>query len=549
MARRQRRHVFSTLLAACALACGVSAVAFEPFADPVVRPGLLERLALQPSSEPDGEALPVPAAADERDSEELPILAPDQPGNVRLGAGQPFDEGLRGFAEGDEPVLDPNQVGNLRTRLDAIETKMTGYPITRLSGFFQLDDGLYSQSQASRGRYGDMQDGVSFRRARLQAIGEVNEFTAYTIEFDFAQAGRPSFFDVWGEIDEIPWLGTVRIGQFRQPGLMDSWTSVRHLDFLERSAAAAVDPFRRIGIMSYSMTEDERTAWAASVYATGLTFFDGVNNYRTFGDNRGGAQIGDNGGVSFATRITHLAWYDEPSQGRYLLHVGTGFVYSGIGGEGSSLAQGKAFNPAMFPEFFVGDPTGNGLTAAGTPFVINAGRILANDFCLYHLELAGNRGAFHFQSEAMLETVNQKSGPMMVLPTAYLQGGVFLTGETPGYLKQAGVFDYNVVPHTPFFGTGRRGKIRGWGAWEVTGRWTYVDMSLTNVNPANQIQNAPGPPPFPNYGVLNESTVGVNWWWNRNTRLQFNWIHSMPNLLGYGMAPFDIYGTRFQVEF
>ena len=65
------------------------------------------------------------------------------------------------------------------------------------------------------------------------------------------------------------------------------------------------------------------------------------------------------------------------------------------------------------------------------------------------------------------------------------------------------MFDYNVVPNTPFFGTGRRGRLRGWGAWELALRWTYVDMSLVNVNPANQIQDAPGPPPFPNYGVLN----------------------------------------------
>ena len=57
-------------------------------------------------------------------------------------------------------------------------------------------------------------------------------------------------------------------------------------------------------------------------------------------------------------------------------------------------------------------------------------------------------------------------------------------------------------------------------------------------------------PPVPNFGVLNESTVGLNWWWNRYTRLQFNWIHAMPNYQnGTGFAPFDIFGSRFQVEF
>ena len=536
-----------TLAAVLGLSLGTAAMTAADdteFLPPsVVRPDRFDRLAFQVGPSAPGQELPPPAI----EPEESPILAPDQPGNIRSGAGQVFEEGP-GANQG--PVLDPNQVGNLRNRLNELEGRFDQYPLIRLSGFFQLDDGLYSQSAASMGRYGDMQDGVSFRRARLQAVGELTEFMAYTIEVDFAQGGRPSLLDVWGEIDEIPWLGTIRIGQFRQPGLMDSWTSVRHLDFLERSAAfQAVDPFRRVGIMSYAMAEDERTQWAASVYATGFTFYNGNQIYRTFGDNRFGAQLGDNGGVSFASRISHLLYYDEPSEGRYLLHVGTGFVFSQLGGEGDSLNNGKTYNSAVFPEFFIGDPAGGGLTAAGTPLVVDVGRILANNFCLYHLELASNYGPVHFQSEAMLETINQQGGPTILLPTAYMQGGVFLTGEKPGYLKQAGVFDYNVVPHTPFFGTGRHGHLRGWGAWELACRWTYVDMSMVNVNPANQIQNSVGPPPFPNYGVLNESTVGINWWWNRNTRLQFNWIHSMPNLLGYGMAPFDIFGTRFQIEF
>ena len=520
----------------------LAALADSPLPVPgAVDPERFDRLAFQPAAAERRQAERLPGAA------EKPVLAPDQPGNVRSGAGQAFGQGP---GAGQGPVLDPNQVGNIRERLSELEGRFGEYPLIRLSGFFQLDDGLFSQSAASLGRYGDIQDGVSFRRARLQAIGELTEFVAYTIEVDFAQGGRPSLLDVCGEIDEIPWLGTIRIGQFRQPGLMDSWTSVRHLDFLERSAAfQAVDPFRRVGIMSYAMSDSERTQWAASVYATGFTFYNGGSNYRTFGDNRFGAQLGDNGGVSFASRVTHLLYYDEPSEGRYLLHVGTGFVFSQLGGEGDSLATGKTYNSQVFPEFFIGDPGGGGLTAAGTPFVLDAGRILADNFCLYHLELASNYGPVHFQSEAMLETINQQGGPTMLLPTAYMQGGVFLTGEKPGYLKQAGVFDYNVVPNTPFFGTGRRGRLRGWGAWELALRWTYVDMSLVNVNPANQIQDAPGPPPFPNYGVLNESTVGINWWWNRFTRVQFNWIHSMPNLLGYGLAPFDIFGTRFQIEF
>jgi phosphate-selective porin OprO/OprP len=485
-----------------------------------------------------------------------PNLDPAQAGNIDQDAGRRFDE-----AGGDgrrTPVLDPGQIGNLdirlqeaRSRLERLEGKTEQLPLIRLSGFFQVDDGLFSEPAATRAYYGDIRDGVGFRRARLSAVGKLTEFTNYSIEFDFAQIGRPSFFDVWGEQEQIPFFGTVRIGQFRQPGTMDAWTSIRHLEFLERSAAfQATDPFRRVGIMAYSMSEDERTSWAYSVYATGLTFFDGTDTvYQTFGDNRAGTQIGDDGGVGFASRITHLLEYDDLTDGRYLTHVGTGFLYGQTGGSGKTGVGAKTYRSFVFPEFFVGDPVGLGLTAAGTPRVVDSGRVLADGFWMTHLEFARNAGPAHFQTEVMLEGFNQFGGPTTLLPAAYFQCGYFLTGESILYLKQPGVLDYNVVPYTTFFGTGRRGRVAGWGAWEVAFRWTYVDLSCTNVDPVNQLSDSAGPPPAPGYGTYNAPTVALNWWWNRFTRVQFNWIHAMPDVRGHGVLPFDIFGTRFQIEF
>lgn len=486
------------------------------------------------------------------------VLDPNQAGNIDqiTQSRATVTEGITGQRG---PVLDPNQVGNIdlrleeaRKRLDAVESRTDQLPIIRLSGFFQLDDGLFSQNAFSRDRIGDAYDGVSFRRTRLQAIGKLTEFTNYSIMMDFAFPGRPSFMDVWGEQEQIPFFGTIRIGQFKQPVSMESWTSVRHLEFLERSLGfQANDPFRRVGIMAYSMSEDERTQWAYSVYATGLTFWNGTGTtYSSIGDNRNGAQIGDNSGVSFATRGSHLLYYDELSEGRHLLHVGGGYLYSGIGGEGTKGSFARTYRSATYPEFFVGDLAGIGLTGAGTPLVLDTGRYLANSFNECHVELAGAAGAAHFQSEVMCTMINQFQGPTVMQPAAYAQCGYMLTGESIGYLKQPGVFDYNVVPFTPFFGTGRRGQMVGWGAWEVAARYSYLDLSGVNIKPSNILPGPPGAlPPSPNAGVLNETTVGVNWYWNRFAKVQFNWIHSMPTYIGYGFAPFDIFGTRFQVEF
>jgi len=460
------------------------------------------------------------------------------------------------------PLPDPEQPGNLTKYLEDTEGRLRrlegaargkppSWPQVRLSGFMQADMGIFSQSLASKADLGNIQNGAGFRRTRLQAVGKLSDFTAFSVEMDFAIAGRPSFLDVWGEQQNLPFFGTIRIGQFRQPTTLDGWTSIRHLDFLERNAAfQAFDPFRRLGIMAYNTSEDERTEWAYSVYGTGLTFWNGVGTtYATLNDTRYGTQLTDHGGVSTAIRASHLVFYDEPSEGRYLLHVGGGYNFSRLGGNPNSLGtDASTYGSRPIPEFFVGDITGGGQTAAGTPSVIDSGRIRASTFNFWHTEIAANYGSFHFQNEWMLTTLNQIGGPTIWMPGTYAQCGYFLTGESSAYNKQAGVLDYNVTPYSDFFGLGRGRGIGGWGAWEVVARWTYVDLTCHGANPI------PPPtqptPPSPNFGVLNESTLGLNWWWNRYTRVQFNWIHSMPNYQnGTGFAPFDIFATRFQVEF
>jgi phosphate-selective porin OprO/OprP len=394
-----------------------------------------------------------------------------------------------------------------------------------------------------------VQDGIGFRRARLQALGNLTEFTRFSVEFDFAIVGRPSFLDVWGEQTEIPFFGTVRIGHFRQPTTMDALTSIRHLDFLERNATfQAMDPFRRTGIMAYRVSEDEMSTIAYSVYATGFTFWNGASTtYQTIGDSRFATEIGDSGGVSTAIRGTHLLYYDEPSEGRYLLHVGGGYNFSAIGGHGTTGTDAKTYESRSIPEFFVGDPNSGGLTAGGTPFVIDSGRVLARNFHFFHTELAGNWGPAHFQTEFLGTELNQIGGPTIFYYGTYMQAGYFLTGESAGYNKQTGVLDYNCKPYSPFFGTGPQYGICGWGAWEAAIRWTYLNIAAT---PTTVVGPTPGTtPPIPNAGVLNESTVALNWYWNAYTRMQFNWIHSMMDYNAFGFRSMDTFGSRFQIEF
>lgn len=533
------------LIAVCLLLLAAPAARGQQPAQPLAEPAALAAPASQRL--PDVNLLPEPLIT--QASHQEAQATPPMPGDDEI-------EELRERLEATENQLleMANQNKSAAEKLlELLNKKPAGpdFPLIRLSGFFQLDDGLFSQSNESQAVLGDIQDGLGFRRARLQALGALTEFTRYSIEFDFAVVGRPSFMDVWGEQSNIPFFSTIRIGHFRQPTTMDGLTSIRHLEFLERNAAfQAMDPFRRTGIMAYRVSDDEMSTLAYSVYGTGFTFFGGTQTvYGTIGDTRGGTTITDAGGVSFAIRGTHLLYYDEPAEGRYLFHLGGGYNFSEIGGQGTTGSEAKTYEARSIPEFFVGDPAGLGLTANGTPFVVDSGRILSKNFHFGHVELAGNYGSAHFQSEFLGTALNQMGGPPVFYYGAYLQGGYFLTGESANYNKQTGVMDYNVKPYSEFFGTGTRGHICGWGAWALGFRWTYLNVAATNINPDNILVGPPGPPPSPNAGALNETTLALNWWWNQYTRVQFNWIHSMPDYNVGGWAPFDIFATRFQIEF
>ncbi len=407
------------------------------------------------------------------------------------------------------------------------------FPKIKISGFFHADAGWFGQDAASVDSVGDIQDGVGFRRARLQAVGSVAEFTNYSIEMDFATPGRPSFMDVWLEQTHLPVLGAARIGHFRQPITMDSYTSIRQLTFLERALPfQAFDPFRRTGVMAYDNSESERTSWQNSVYRTG-----GFMNAPLL-DSRFGTDIGDVGGYAFATRLTHLLWYDECADGRYLLHVGGHFNYSR--NTGNDLDGDTPFYQArVIPEFFVGDPAGGGAVAAGTPFFADTGRIASRDFEIYGVELAGQYGPAHFQSEYVVTTVDQIGGETLFYDGAYAQVGYFLTGENRSYNRTFGAFD-RVTPFEDFFSLEHLG-VCGWGAWEVAARLSYVNLHDPDAAPLPGFASNPG--------RLTDSTLGLNWYWNAHTKLQFNWIHCWLDNDAQGDSDTDIYAARAQVEF
>jgi phosphate-selective porin OprO/OprP len=429
------------------------------------------------------------------------------------------------------------------------------YPTYRITGFTQLDGAWYDQSTLNAAQVGDAQNGVGFRRARVGIVGRVAEFGGYMLEMDFATAGHPSFFDVWYEQENLPVVDTLRIGQYCQPFSVDALTGFRNLTFLERSLPfLAFVPFRRVGIMAYGGSENELTHWAISGFRTG-----GFNN-APLGDNRYATDIGDVGGYSLSTRVTHLLYYDDASDGRYLCHIGGSYDYSRLGANTApgSTSSVPFYQAKTTPEF---GPLGNsevaqpfGQAYAATPVFVDSGKFAANAFNLFGVESLLQWGAWGVTSEWMGTLVDGTSVGSVFYHGAYVQAAYRITGEQREYDKQTGALG-KLTPFSDFFSLSRgRSGIHGSGAWEVAARWSYVDVR----NPTNMTYLSGNG--FGN-GTLHDVTFGLTWFLNVHTKLQFNWIHAMLDNAGYPATPTpgvqatsgdstaDLFVTRFQVDF
>ncbi len=97
--------------------------------------------------------------------------------------------------------------------------------------------------------------------------------------------------------------------------------------------------------------------------------------------------------------------------------------------------------------------------------------------------------------------------------------------QSPAYNRKNGVLG-RVVPCNNF---GRDGI----GAWEIAARWSMLDLN------SNDIRG----------GRMNTTTLGTNWYLNKYTKFQFNYIHAFLNSPANGDNEADVFAMRAQIDF
>jgi phosphate-selective porin OprO/OprP len=393
------------------------------------------------------------------------------------------------------------------------------------SGQVQADEVWFGQDAASRADVGDLQDGVQFRRLRIGARGTSFEVLEYSLGVDFALANQPSYLDNYLEWKELPLLQNIRAGHYFEPFSLERVTQNRNNTFMERSLVDTFAPARNMGVMTYGNTENELATWA-------------IGTFRTNSDNTGNDSF--DSGQALTMRGTWLPWWDEPSDGRFYMHLGAAYSYR------------KAFqNQVRFrntPEIRKQQPTGtfgpvgppspsnyiNGVPGPFAPIFVDTGNIKSDHFQLFDPEFALILGPLSLQSEYAFAIVDQPKGEPLFFNAYMAQVSYFLTGEHRPYDRKQGIHK-RLEPFEDFFRvrTKSQGVQNGLGAWEVAARFSNIVLNDKNVKGNN----------------LTDFTIGLNWYLNPYTRWKFNYIRAFLEDERNGNSLTDAYGTRIDFDF
>jgi len=361
-------------------------------------------------------------------------------------------------------------------------------------GFVDADDPFNRGIEAAEGDTLDG-EGVEFRRARLYVSGTLYDSVVFKAQYDFA-GGDSTFKDMYLGLKDVPAVGHILVGHFKEPFSLEEQTSGKYTTFMERSLPNSFSPGRNTGVMIYDAALGGRLHWALGGFYNADDFGDGFN---------------DATDVNITARLTGAPITAD--EGREALHLGVSY----------SRQMRDEADPASLvryrerPETHITDAR-----------LVDTGGIPADGVDLVDLEAAFVWGPFSMQGEYMTAFVDSGAAGDPEFRGFYVYASYFLTGESRPYKPEAGTFS-RVKPRTNF-----HPAQGGLGAWEVALRYSRLDLTDESIRG----------------GEMSDVTFGLNWYLNPSVRFMFNYVNS--DLDDRAAAPdgdVDSFMSRFQFEF
>ncbi len=407
-----------------------------------------------------------------------------------------------------------------------------GKPSLKINGRIHLDYwnyantspgiGFFEHNDATAPDFGtDPQDRLFFRRIRLNFEGDLFETMIYRMQIDFNSPDTGEMKDIYIGFKELPILGTVRIGNHKRPLGLDHLNSSRFNVFIERPLVVEAfnEDARRVGISAANYSQDQSYFWQYGVYALENAVLDGEI-------------VGDSMQLSGNARLASSPWYDEYSGGRGYFHWAISGMVARPDGDASpadtNANQGRFRTRAEL--------------RSNSRWIDTRAIAGADWYEILGLEAILNLGPLQvvgeYQSNWMQrDNVTAGTGPDLNFHGGYVYVAYMLTGEHVPYKRTSGTID-RVRPFENCFRVRTSDGVGGgWGAWQVAMRYSHLDLTDSDIRG----------------GVENNATLGLVWYFNAYSSLQFNAVYGDINdrapVSGFTDGHFTAFGSRLRLNF
>jgi phosphate-selective porin OprO/OprP len=231
----------------------------------------------------------------------------------------------------------------------------------------------------------------------------------------------------------------------------------------ERPAVAdALFPARNVGVAVNGTGFGQRMAWGGGVFND---WFDESQNF-----SESASQV--------VGRVTGLPWVSEDES--HLVHLGLGIRYS----DGKEVRRYRST-----PEF------------NQSPVFVDTDAFETERTLTYDLEVSWRRGPYWLATEFIRNGAEAPDLENPVFNGYHVSGSWILTGEMRNYKRRSGTF--GPVPVSRSVNQG------SFGAWEVAGRFSSLDLSDGLVNG----------------GEMDIISLGINWWPTPKAGANLNYRH------------------------
>ncbi|MEP5568896.1 MAG: porin [Halioglobus sp.] len=337
------------------------------------------------------------------------------------------------------------------------------------------------QDNQSEFQVGDLDifDGGEIRGLRFGGVGTLNfdrpwvwavfgATHAFEKGFDTTDSDTDDFtlFDL--RLDIPIWeKASFSIGKQKEPISMERLMALGHGPLGERAAVSdALLPSRNVGIVMAGSIFNDRVSLAGGAFNNWLD----KDQPNSFSDNAS----------QFVTRAT---WVPGLSRNEStLLHLGVGLRHTDSK-EGFKTQSGPEFNKA--PDF------------------LETGVYSPDDAMTYQAEASLRSGPFWLHGEYVRTDLDDVELGDPSINGYHVTASWILTGEVRSYNKRSGVFRPISVSRTV--------DQNGWGAWEISTRFSSLDMS-----------EVPDPDGI-SAGDMDIWSLGLNWWLTQKMNVNINY--------------------------